>query len=153
MLPLPDQGEVGNAEKAATKVLNELVTTLGTKNRGVKESNFAIVRKTKAPAFLCELAFITNESDCKKLLAKKKESAIAICKGICSYAGITYKKEDTKVSKTKFKDESKMSSWAIDSIKKVSEAGIMNGDANGNFNPKANLTREEAAVIVAKLMK
>ena len=80
--------------------------------------------------------------------------AVAICKGICEYLGITYRKnEEKKVAKTKFKDESKMSKWAIDSIKKASDAGIMNGDTDGNFRPKDTLTREEAAVIVAKLLE
>ena len=68
-------------------------------------------------------------------------------------AYMLYKKEETKVAKTKFKDESKMSKWAVDSIKKVSDAGIMNGDTDGNFRPKDNLTREEAAVIVANLLE
>lgn len=147
----------GNAEKIANKVLSELVSTLGTKKRdpGVKESNFYILRKTIAPAILCELAFITNRSDKEKIdeAAEHKSVAVAICKGVCSYLGTTYKKEETKVAKTKFKDESKMSSWAIDSIKKVSDAGIMNGDTNGNFRPKDAITREEVAVIVAKLLK
>lgn len=146
----------GNAEKIANKVLPQLVSTLKTTNRGVKEdSTLYILRKTNAPAILCEIAFVTNKADKEKIdeAAEQKAVAVAICKGLCSYLGLTYKKEETKVTnKTKFKDESKMSSWAVDSIKKVSDAGIMNGDTKDNFNPKANLTREEAAVIVAKLL-
>jgi len=56
-------------------------------------------------------------------------------------------------NKTKFKDEAKMPKWAIASIKEASDAGVMNGDADGNFRPNDNLTRAEAAVLVAKLLK
>lgn len=51
-----------------------------------------------------------------------------------------------------YKDENKISSWAKESVEKVTKLGIMNGDTNGNFNPKANITREEVAVIVANLL-
>jgi len=52
-----------------------------------------------------------------------------------------------------FKDESKISAWAKEAVQKVSDAGIMLGDGSGNFNPQNGLTREEAAVIIAKLLK
>lgn len=143
------------AEKIATAVQRNLVATLGTKNRGVKAGNLAMVRDTNAPAILCELAFITNVNDCARLnkATAQKNCAVAICKGICSYLGITYKKEVTNVAKTKFKDESKMSKWAIDSIAKVSNLGIINGDTNGNYRPKDYPTREELAVVIANLIK
>lgn len=143
------------AEKIANAVQKNLVATLGTYNRGVKEGNLAMVRDTIAPAILCELAFITNKNDCVKVnnATGQKKCAVAICKGICSYLGITYKKEVTKVAKTKFKDESKMSSWAVDSIAKVSNLGIINGDTNGNYRPKDSITREEVAVVIANLLK
>jgi N-acetylmuramoyl-L-alanine amidase len=146
----------GTAEKLAIKVQAELVSAFKTANRGVKERpDLYILRKTTAPAILCEIAFITNNADKAKVdeAAEQKAVAVAICKGICSYLGIAYKKEEINVNKTKFKDESKMSSWAIDSIKYVSDKGIMNGDTNGKFNPKKNLTREEAAVIVKKILE
>lgn len=145
----------GQAEKIANKVLKQLLSVLKTTDRGVKEDNLYILRKTVAPAILCEIAFVTNKSDKAKIdeAAEQKAVAVAICKGICAYLGITYKKEEKKVSKkTKFKDEDKMAAWAVDSIKKVSEAGIMNGDGSGYFNPNDKLTRQEAAVIVAKLL-
>lgn len=146
----------GNAEKIANKVQPNLISVLKTTDRGVKEGNLAMVRDTKAPAILVELAFVTNQKDCAKLVnaTYQKNCAIAICKGICSYLGITYKKEETKVAnKTKFKDEAKISYWAVDSVKKVADAGIMIGDTSGNFNPKSNITREEFAVVIARALK
>ncbi len=142
------------SEMLANNVQINLVSTLGTKNRGVKEGNLAMVRDTIAPAILAELAFITNKTDCAKVdgANEQKKCAVCICKGICSFFGVTYKGEIKVANKTKFKDEDKMPKWAIDSIKKASDAGVMNGDADGNFRPMDNLTRAEAAVIVANLL-
>lgn len=52
-----------------------------------------------------------------------------------------------------FKDEKNISAWARDEVKKVFDAEIMLGDEKGNFNPKKNITREEVAVIIAKLLE
>ena len=46
----------------ATKVQNELVK-LGYTNRGKKQANFYVLRKTKAPAILVECGFITSPKD------------------------------------------------------------------------------------------
>ncbi len=40
------------------------------------------------------------------------------------------------------------SDYAVEAILSLAEAGIVHGDENGNFNPKATTTRAEAAVIV-----
>lgn len=78
----------------------------------------------------------------------------------CNHLGIpnqkgTYNSENYQIGDNdmKFKDDAKISKWAKDAVDAVSDAGIMVGDANGNFRPKDTLTREEAAVIVAKLLE
>ena len=151
----------GTSKVMAQNILNEIVA-IGQNSRGIKtrlnsagNDYYGFIRSTVAPAVIVECAFVDNKKDIQIIdtPAEQKIMGVAIAKGILKTLGIAYKKEETKVAKTKFKDESKMSSWAVDSIKKVSDAGIMNGDTNGNFNPKSYLTREEAAVIVAKLMK
>lgn len=145
----------GNAEKIAKNVYDNLLSCLKTEDRGIKERpDLGILRDTKAPAILCELAFITNKADKAKIdeANEQKSCAVAICKGICSYLGITYKKEETKMA-TKFNDEAKIPAWALPSVKKAADAGIMLGDEKGNFNPNNNLTRAEAAVIVARLLE
>ncbi len=78
----------------------------------------------------------------------------------CKYLGVpnkkgSYNSKDFQIGEDnmKFKDDAKISSWAKEDVKKVSDAGIMVGDAKGNFNPKAYLTREEAAVIIARAKK
>jgi len=44
-----------------------------------------------------------------------------------------------------FPDQKYISSWAVEATKYMSKIGIINGDANGNFMPKATTSAEEAA--------
>ncbi|MBE5959896.1 MAG: hypothetical protein E7256_00680 [Lachnospiraceae bacterium] len=53
----------------ASLFVNNLVSALGTNNRGVKTQNFVVVRETKVPAVLIELAFISNDSDYNNLIS------------------------------------------------------------------------------------
>lgn len=59
--------------------------------------------------------------------------------------------EDRTVEK--YNDDSSIASWAREAVKKVGGAGIMLGDENNNFNPRASLTRQEAAVIIERLLE
>ncbi|MDU4324444.1 MAG: N-acetylmuramoyl-L-alanine amidase [Clostridium celatum] len=52
----------GTAEQLANRV-NEEVVKNGFVNRGVKVSNFHVLRETKCPAILLEVGFIDNTSD------------------------------------------------------------------------------------------
>ncbi|MFI8715779.1 S-layer homology domain-containing protein [Brevibacillus brevis] len=42
--------------------------------------------------------------------------------------------------------------WAADAIRRANEAGLMNGYANGTFNPGGGITRAEMATIVYKYL-
>ena len=67
----------------------------------------------------------------------------------------TYNSKDYELSRedtAMYKDESNIASWAKDAVKRVTDAGLMKGDEKGNFNPKSNLTRQEAAVILDRLL-
>ena len=50
-----------------------------------------------------------------------------------------------------FKDTESVSSWAQEAVDKVSNAGIMTGDAEGTFRPHDAVTREELAVVLARV--
>lgn len=50
----------------------------------------------------------------------------------------------------KFKDNSKIPAWGKAYVAAAVKAGIVKGDDRGNFNPSANVTRAEMAVMVAK---
>lgn len=51
-----------------------------------------------------------------------------------------------------FSDEASFSPWTVDAINAAYKAGIVNGVAEGIFDPAANATRAEATVIVKRLL-
>jgi hypothetical protein len=56
-----------------------------------------------------------------------------------------------EVEQVEFKDEHLIGDWAKEAVAEVVRRGIMTGKADG-FDPKGTLTREEAAVIIARLL-
>lgn len=62
--------------------------------------------------------------------------------------GTAHGKEDDMT----FKDADKIGKWARQAVDRVSDKGLMLGDSDGYFNPKNPLTREEAAVIIERLL-
>lgn len=82
-------------------VHNEVVKAgLYTKNRGVKEGNFHMVRESNCRACLIELAFISNQQDSLLLKNKQDEFALAIAKGICKYFKVEFKESSSKTETT-----------------------------------------------------
>ncbi|WP_171056316.1 InlB B-repeat-containing protein [Paenibacillus sinopodophylli] len=59
----------------------------------------------------------------------------------------------TTVSTSKPYDLSDISPWAVDATVKLWQAGLFNGDANGNFEPNAKATRAEAAALFMRTDK
>lgn len=76
----------------------------------------------------------------------KREDAAVIMDRVLSI----YNKEVSKNNK-EFSDIENAADYAAASIARVSAAGIFSGDENGNFNPKANLSRAEACAILCRL--
>ena len=77
----------GNSEKLATCIQQQIISSLGTVDRGVKTGNFYVLRLTDCPAVLVEMAFISNEDD-EMLLADENirdQFAAAIARGITDY--------------------------------------------------------------------
>jgi cell wall-associated NlpC family hydrolase len=50
-----------------------------------------------------------------------------------------------------YKDKGKVSSWAVNSVKAVTQKGVFSGD-DGYFNPKKLMTRAEIAVVLQKAL-
>lgn len=70
----------------AEMVLKQITSVLHLSNRGVKiNPEFYVLRKTKMPAMLIELAFITNAADAQKLANDQQIFANAIYDGIVNY--------------------------------------------------------------------
>jgi len=86
-----------NGAKLAKSIQDSIIASkLYTKDRGTKTANFAVLRLTKMPAALVELAFITNTQDAEILRNKQTELAISVAKGILDYLGIKYIENPSK---------------------------------------------------------
>lgn len=90
----------GLADYLQKEMLN---ANLYTRDRGVKEGNYHVLRETNMSAALVELGFITNAEDIKLLENKQEEFSTAIAKGICKFLGVAYK-ETSKPTSTPSND-------------------------------------------------
>lgn len=72
------------SKKFAENMLNTLVDSLGSKDRGVKQAGFVVTKYNTVPAILVELGFITGNTDSKKLkkASYQKKAAKALYQGI-----------------------------------------------------------------------
>jgi N-acetylmuramoyl-L-alanine amidase len=80
------RGRAGDVESyyLAAHLQTELVKALGLRDIGVKHGNFHVIRETRMPAALVELAFLSNAYD-ESLLktdAFREKSAVAIFRGL-----------------------------------------------------------------------
>lgn len=69
----------------AHHIQSQIVTSLATTNRGVKEAGFYVLKHTKCTAVLVETAFIDNKGDEQLLLDKTDDFARAIARGVTDY--------------------------------------------------------------------
>lgn len=53
---------------------------------------------------------------------------------------------------SKFNDSADIAEYAKDAVASLVASGIINGDENGNINPRKNTTRAESAVIIYRLL-
>ncbi|PKM83302.1 MAG: hypothetical protein CVU89_00670 [Firmicutes bacterium HGW-Firmicutes-14] len=53
----------------------------------------------------------------------------------------------------RFNDAGKISDWAQDAVISSVNMGLIMGDDKGNFNPRQNVTRAEAAAIIARIIE
>ena len=75
-----------SSENLAKAIQNQIVNSLNTIDRGIKERpDLAVLRGTAMTAVLVEMAFIDNAEDCHKLITKQDEFARAIARGVTDY--------------------------------------------------------------------
>lgn len=73
----------GKAELLAKCIQTQIVNSLSTVDRGIKERpDLCVLRETSMPAVLVETAFISNEEDAYKLMYRIEEFANAIARGV-----------------------------------------------------------------------
>jgi N-acetylmuramoyl-L-alanine amidase len=72
----------------AEQVLDGVVETVGTRNNGVRANpSLFVLRRTRMPAILVELAYISNTEDAEKLRDDQYQFANGIYIGILRYFG------------------------------------------------------------------
>lgn len=86
-----------SAYNLGEKIANNISKQLDIYNRGIKTSNFAVLKKTSMPALLIELAFISNVNDAQKLKDRQEEFADAIFQEVCEYYNLKPKKQTNLV--------------------------------------------------------
>lgn len=95
---------VGGKGKELAKDIETQVKKIGQNSRGLKTrkgSNgdfFGMIRLPKAPAVICECAFVDNKTDVKIIDTKAEQKAfgVAIAKGILNYFGINASAQASK---------------------------------------------------------
>lgn len=84
----------GKGRELATKIQNNLNKIFF--DRGVKTSNFYVLRKTKCPAVLIEVGFVDNDEDNEIFDSKFEEIAVSITKACLSQVGKQFKSPQNK---------------------------------------------------------
>lgn len=74
-------------------LINDSISSIGFKNRGVKTGNYKVLRDTKTKAILLEVGFIDNINDNQIFDKKYNELVNVIVKAILKGLGISYKED------------------------------------------------------------
>ena len=115
-------GKGGKAEKLAEAIHKHSIPILGLKDRGVRISNFQVLRDTKAPAVLIEHGFYTNKEECELLKTEsfRQKCAEVDARGILSYLGINYIPTEEKTVEKPITD-----AWKVAEYQKALSRGII----------------------------
>ncbi|WP_079478879.1 N-acetylmuramoyl-L-alanine amidase [Halobacillus salinus] len=141
-----------DAGKLATAVGKYLRQGTNQNWRGIKESNFYVLRETTMPAILTENGFMDNKTEALLMIDEnfQREVAVEHAKGICEYFKVPYVAAAANVNQTGFRDVSPDAYYA-DAVNRAKELGILTGFPDGRFLPDTNLTRKDFAVALMRL--
>lgn len=92
-----------SAQSAAARMaapVQDALVACGFHNRGVKQANFSVLRRTSMPAILVELAFINNEAENAKIDSEFDRIADAIASALLSFVGKTLTPATTQPPET-----------------------------------------------------
>lgn len=128
----------GQGEKLAKAIEASSIPYVGIKNRGVKVSDFYVLKHTDMPAVLIEHGFYTNKAELALLKSAdfQAKCAIADSKGILSFLGLPW----IDGTRTLADD---VAPWAKEAQKWVMAQGISDG-----LRAKEAVTREELWVML-----
>ena len=73
----------------ASSIYNSLISNTEAVRRGVKSAPFVVIKKTESPATLLEMGFISNDSECEKLMSDSYQNTLAnaVADGVDRYFG------------------------------------------------------------------
>lgn len=131
--------------KLAEMVQRNLIADLGTKNRGVKAANFAVLRESRMPAILIEFEFMTNrealillQSDnFRRKCARSVARSLGVFYNLKKRATVAAKPSDTgryRLMTGTFPDAETFSDAIEKFEEKFSWLGYEKADSTG-FNP------------------
>jgi spore germination protein YaaH len=72
---------------------------------------------------------------------------------VMMYNALKQTESSATESSLTFIDKGEIAEWAIDSVAAMNELGIMKGDPTGGFRPTQPIARQEAAVVLARVLK
>ena len=75
------------SEELAQSIVDSVVSRLGSKDNGVRQANFAVLRRTRMPATLLELGYLSNPTEALNLNSPAWQRAVAqaIYEGIFNF--------------------------------------------------------------------
>jgi N-acetylmuramoyl-L-alanine amidase len=76
-------------QRLANEIHKRLIQNLRRTDRGVKQSNFSVLRNTQMPSALAEICFISNPDEQSQAMKTsfQEQAAQAIADGILAYMG------------------------------------------------------------------
>lgn len=129
------------SKKLATIVQNKLIAKTKLRNRGVKQSDFHVLRETDMPSILVECGFMDNKEE---LTLLKSDSYRRLCAEAIVEGLVESYKLKKKVITNNYNQHP--SDWAKLAWNKATTSKIVDGT-----RPKENITREEVIVILDRL--
>lgn len=131
---------MGDSEtyRFARYIHDALLAATGRRSRGIKRSHdLYVLKNTRMHAALVECGFMTNAKEAALLLSEdyRRECAAGICKGICSFYGVTYKeKEAAGVAEKRYNTIAEVPTWAQALIKEMQEKGCFGNPTQLNLS-------------------
>lgn|GEM_PF-758864 len=146
---------IASSLQAAGHVLRPTATF--SKANGSKQDFYFMHRQTgSVTTNIVEYGFCSNTEDAARLQVNWQTYAEAVVKAYCEFTGQKYlakgvaEEVETTTNKSGFTDVPD-NHWARSSITKAVDKGVLVGVSEGKFDPNANITRAQMAVILDRI--
>lgn len=127
------------------------VKAIGQRSRGLKtrlnafgQDYFGWIREVNAPSVILEAAFIDNFTDVAKIrtVEGRRKFGVAYARGILKTLNIKVEDDESESDLGMiYKTYNDIPDWAKPTIKKLIDAGALNGDFKGNINLPHEIVR------------